>query len=52
MLGFGGSTSPLYDVAANWFAPGGLVMLAESALSQIEQITQWRKEIGLLVRSP
>jgi hypothetical protein len=30
-----------YDAfAANWFAPGGLVMAAESALNQIEQITQ------------
>ena len=29
-----------------------LVMPTESALNQIGQITQWRKEIGLLGRSP
>jgi hypothetical protein len=29
-----------------------LVMPTESALNQIGQITQWRKEIGQLERSP
>ena len=49
-----GSRNLCYDdFAANWFAPGGLVMAAaESAPKQIGQITQWRKEIGLLGRSP
>jgi len=49
---FGGRNLRYDDFAANWFAPGGLVMAAESALKQIGQITQWRKEIGLLGRSP
>jgi len=40
------------DFAANWFAPGWLVMPTESGLNQIGQIMQWRKEIGPLERSP
>ena len=40
------------SIKENWFAPGGLVVPTESALNQIGQITQWRKEIGLLERSP
>ena len=39
------------DFAVNWCF-GSLVMPIESALSQIKQITQWRKEIGLLERFP
>ena len=47
-----GSHSINANFAANWFAPGGLVKPAESALNQIEQITMWRKEIGLLELCP
>jgi hypothetical protein len=50
-LDFGGSTSPPDHFAAKWFALDRLVILIESALSEIERITERQKDIGLLERS-